>query len=86
MASGILLKILTSLSAPADTLASVSEQHPGLCISQEKYLQTLLEQSVDLCLRNPILGIGLEERPWWQHTGFSATAVLEGQMGCRHSP
>jgi hypothetical protein len=80
------LKILSSRSAPADTLASVSEQYPVLGISQEKYLQILLDQSVDLCLQNPIPGIGLEENSWWQHTGFSATGVLEGRTGRRHFP
>jgi hypothetical protein len=83
---GILLKILTSRSALADTLASVSGQYPALCISQERYLQTLLDQSVDLGLQNPIPGIGLEENLWWQHTGFSATGVLEGRTERHHSP
>jgi hypothetical protein len=86
MASGILSKILTSHSALVGALASVSEQYPVLCISQRKYLQNLRDQSVDLCLRNPIPGVGMEENPWWQHTGFSATGVLEGRKGRRHLP
>jgi hypothetical protein len=78
MEKGILLKILTSRSAPIDTLAISSEQYLVLCISQEKCLRTLLDQSANLCLRNPIPGIGLKENPWWQHTNFSTTGVLEG--------
>jgi hypothetical protein len=63
MESGVLLKILASQLAPTYTLASVSEQYPVLCISQKKYLQTLLDQSVDLYLRNRLSGKGLEESP-----------------------